>query len=98
MTRVHVRPEAVTDVEEAIAWYEEQQPGLGVEFLLELDSAIDLAAESPKLYQVQYRNVRRILVRRFPYAVYFVCDDDVVEIFAVLHQRRNPAAWQSRVL
>jgi plasmid stabilization system protein ParE len=36
-------------------------------------------------------------MRRFPFAVYFLYEHDVVEIVAVLHQRRASSMWQSRV-
>lgn len=97
LTRVNIQPRASADADEAAAWYEAQQAGLGVEFVLELDSAIERAAETPEIYAIQYRNARRVLLRRFPFAVYFMYEGGVVEIFAVLHQRRQPALWRSRV-
>jgi plasmid stabilization system protein ParE len=40
--------------------------------------------------------VRRALVRRFPYAVYYVAEPDQISILAVIHTRRHPHRWQSR--
>lgn len=97
MSLVHIQPRAAADAEEAAAWYEQQQVGLGVEFVLELDAVIDRAAANPELYEVQYRGVRRVLLRRFPYAVYFFVDEEVVEIFATLHQHRESEVWRDRV-
>lgn len=92
---VHARAEAEAD--EAAAWYEAQQPGLGIEFLLELDAAIERAAETPPVYAKVFMDARRVLMRRFPFAVYFLYEHDVVEVFAILHQRRARSLWQSRV-
>ena len=47
MNIVHIRPEASADTEEAAVWYENQQSGLGIEFVLEVDAAIESAAEFP---------------------------------------------------
>jgi plasmid stabilization system protein ParE len=69
--------------------------GLGIEFVLELDAAIERAAESPKMYALRYREARRVLLRRFPYAVYFVYEGEVLEVFAILHQQQEPAVWQT---
>lgn len=77
MKRVNVQPEAEAEVREAASWYESQRPGLGLEFLLELDAAIERAAESPNAYAPQYAGVRRALSRRFPYAIYFVYEGGV---------------------
>jgi plasmid stabilization system protein ParE len=69
---------------------------LGIEFILQLDAAIERAAEFPESYALQYRDARRVLMRQFPYAVYFVFASGIVEIFAVLHQHGDPSSWQSR--
>ena len=97
MKRVNVQPQATAETEEAAAWYERQRPGLGTEFILELDAALERAAAFPDTYVRQYREARRVLLRRFPYAVYFVYEDESVEVFAVLHQRRAPSRWRARV-
>jgi plasmid stabilization system protein ParE len=97
LNRVNIQPLAYADAEEAAAWYEGQRAGLGIEFVLELDVAIERAGESPELYELQYREARRVLLRRFPYAVYFVFEHGVVEVFAILHQHREPSLWKSRV-
>lgn len=69
MNRVNLQPEAHAEAGRASAWYESQRADLGVEFILELDLAIERAAENPNSYATQYREVRRALLRRFPYAI-----------------------------
>jgi plasmid stabilization system protein ParE len=97
LNRVDIQPQARADAEEAAVWYEAQRPGLGIEFILELDAAIERAAESPAVYARQHAEVRRVLLRRFPYAVYFVYQGQVLEILAVLHQHRSPRLWRTRL-
>jgi plasmid stabilization system protein ParE len=94
---VSIQPRAEAEADEAASWYEAEQPGLGIEFLLELDAAIERAAETPLAYAQVLMEARRVLTRRFPFAVYFICEHDVVESFAILHQRRASSLWQSRV-
>ena len=97
MKRVNIQPRAEAEADEAAAWYEAEQPGLGIEFLLELDAAIERAAETPLAYAPVFMDARRVLTRRFPFAVYFIYEHEVVEVFAILHQRRATSLWQSRV-
>ena len=97
MTSAHIQPRTEPEPGDAAAWYEAEQPGLGLEFHLELDAAIERAADNPLAYAPIFFEARRVLTRRFPFAVYFVYDGDVVEIFAVLHQRRATSLWESRV-
>lgn len=88
---------AQKEFNEAAAWYEVQRTGLGVDFISEVEGCIALVSESPFKYAVLYRNIRRALVYRFPYSVYFQIEPDRIRILAVLHARRNPAIWQSRI-
>ena len=55
MNRVYIQRQASAEADEAAAWYEAQSPGLGVEFVLELDTAMVRAASSPEVYAMQYR-------------------------------------------
>ena len=52
---------------------------------------------APEIHQVIEQNVRRALLRRFPYAVYYIVFPDHVEVIAVQHCHRDPAAWRSRI-
>ena len=89
-------PRADLDVEATARWYERQRPGLGLEFLGELRAAYTRIITGPLGYQSIGLGTRRALLRRFPYAVYFVVGDDVVTVVAVLHASRDPAEWQRR--
>jgi len=97
LNQIQVQPLAVLDVEESAIWYEAQEIDLGLEFILEIDAAIDYAVEAPKHYEEIYFGVRRFLLKRFPYAVYFLFENNTIEIIAVLHQHQSPTTWQSRI-
>jgi plasmid stabilization system protein ParE len=94
--RLISEPRADLDVEAAFEWYEKERPGLGLEFLDELRAAYNRIIDNPFKYQHLRSGVRRTLLRRFPYAVYFAIEDDVVVVLAVLDASRDPAEWQRR--
>ena len=94
--RLVAEPRAELDVAAAYQWYESEQTGLGREFLEELRTAYDRIVEEPLRYQAVRSGIRRALIRRFPYAVYFAVDSEAVVVLAVLHVSRNPAEWQRR--
>ena len=94
--RLVAEPAADRDVEAAFAWYEHECTGLGLDFLAELRVAYDRILEGPFKYRNQRSGIRRALLRRFPYAVYFSLEDDAIVVLAVLHAHRDPAAWQTR--
>ncbi len=84
------------DIESTVAWYDRQRGGLALEFIQELRAAYDRIVEHPLVYQDLRGGIRRAMLRRFPHAVYFVVEDDVIVVLAVLHAGRDPAEWQRR--
>lgn len=91
-----IRPEAEADIEEAFRWYEEKLSGLGADFLEFLENGVERIADSPEIYPVVYRNVRRLLIRRFPYGIFYFASESLVTILAVFHGHRDPKGWKSR--
>lgn len=91
-----VRREAERDIKKAFDWYEEQRPGLGSEFLEQIEAVFERIEDNPELYESVFRTVSRALVRRFPYSVYFVLANRNPVVIAVLHQRRSPVRWRGR--
>lgn len=84
---------------EAASWYERHRLGLGGEFLEAVDAAVVRTEENPSVGSqpagVEDEQIRRILVRRFPFAVVYIELPDRVQILAVAHARRRPAYWRS---
>jgi plasmid stabilization system protein ParE len=89
------RPEVREELNEAYIWYE-QKLGLGDEFLDCVDETLNRISQMPESYAVAHRDVRRALVRRFPYAVYYRIVSSRVIVIAIFHGRRDPQAWQTR--
>ena len=92
--RLDSAPRVDLDVVATYQWYEAEQAGLGSEFLEELDASYDRILDGPFKYRDLESGIRRVLLRRFPYAVYFAVEADVVVVLAVLHVSRDPAEWQ----
>ena len=90
LSTVILLPEAVTDVANGYNWYEAQELGLGEEFLRSLEQAYVLIAAHPLHYPVRFDSFRRILVHRFPYAVYFDHDEQTVFVLCVFHCAQDP--------
>ncbi len=77
-------------------WYEDQQAGLGAYFLAELDLVFQRIEENPLQFPRLEGDVRRALLHRFPYGVYFITESQEVKVLAVLHLHRQPDMWKSR--
>jgi plasmid stabilization system protein ParE len=92
-----VRPEAELDLEDAFEWYESQSASLGSEFVRAIDACISSIGRNPLAYQIIHQQTRRVLVRRFPYSLLYIVEDDKIAIIACLHSKRNPNDWQDRL-
>lgn len=86
---VIVRPQAEADLAEARIWYEQQRSGLGNEFLSDIARSMQALAEHPERHPLYYRGFRRILLRRFPYKVFYRLEAERVVVFRVLHVKRD---------
>jgi toxin ParE1/3/4 len=78
---------------EAHDWYEAQSLGLGEEFLAAVDLQLKRLEQAPLLYTEIIPGVRRALLPRFPYGVFYTVRKDLVHILAVIHNARNPRRW-----
>lgn len=91
-----IRPEAEAEIGEAFDWYEQRVPGLGFDFILNLDAAFNAVRRNPLFYPEIHKNIRRALLRRFPYQVLFICQEHRVVVLAVFHGKRDPKQWRQR--
>ena len=96
MSQLQVRAPAESDIADAVAWYDRQADGLGAEFIRALDASFASILRAPESYPVVHGEIRRALLRRFPYAVFYLLRDDAVIVIACLHGRRHPRRWQGR--
>jgi len=95
-------PEAELEAALAAIWYDEQRAGLGDDFLAELQRALDRIHRGPtKLPKLESysgpHDVRRCLLKRFPYLAIFVCRPDETLVVAISHARRRPLYWAERL-
>jgi toxin ParE1/3/4 len=95
--RLVVRRPAKADVRSAAGQYELRRRGLGREFVAEVDAALNRVGENPFQYQVLHREVRRAVVHRFPYGVFYRIEASNIVVFCVSHLHRDPASWKARV-
>lgn len=95
---VFFAPEVEQDLVDAYAWYEERRVGLGEDFLSSTDACIEAISRNPMMHGVVHEKYRRALLRRFPYAVFYECENDIVTVYAVFHFSRDPKKWRKRLL
>ena len=88
---------AESDLKMAADWYASQKAGLDLDFVEEIENAIQRIQDNPQLFAVVRKQVRMSVVKRFPYGIYFYVTGDIVNIFAVFHFSRNPNVLRKRI-
>ncbi len=94
----HLLPAARQDIADALTWYEEQLPGLGLEFLRCIDAVLDSVQRHPLMYPTVLAHYRRAVIRRFPYVLFYDVEPARIVVYAVFHCSQDPAKWKARLL
>ena len=92
---VVLSPVAQAEFDDAADWYD-QQAGLGPAFTAAVREVLKRIGATPLVHQVVYKNIRRGVVRRFPYSVFYRVDPMRITVIAVFNNRRDPSIWQGR--
>ena len=94
---VRLLESAQAELDDAIAWYASQAPGLGDAFLIETLKTLKLIEQYPKAWHPLTQQIRRCRLRRFPYSVVYAQDGSDLLVVAVAHQHRKPGFWRTRL-
>ena len=97
MNQYGFHPEASLEFTGAIDFYAKINPGLAEAFISEVEEAISVIRQSPERWRAVDGEVRRSLVDRFPYGLYYTFSDHFVTIWAVMHLSREPRYWEERM-
>lgn len=95
--RLIYHPAAELEIIEAAKFYGARVPDLGVQFLDATDRAVRAILESPERWGIVEEGVRRYLMPRFPFAIYYRVLADGVRILAFKHHSRHPNYWHGRL-
>jgi plasmid stabilization system protein ParE len=93
---LRVRALARAEITEAFEWYLARSHNAPAEFLAEIDSALAQIVEAPERFPVVRGRMRRVLLHRFPYAVYYKVYPTVISVVGVIHGHRHPDTWLRR--
>lgn len=94
--KIIVRREAQLEVQETFLHYQQTSDGLGFEFLRSLDAALQFIKRNPLAYQKIHKDIRRVLLRKFPYAVFYIVEENQIVIIACFNQKRSEIDWLRR--
>lgn len=90
---------AAAELYEAIVYYHIQRQDLGLEFAKEVQDTIERIKQNPEAWTTisTSKQARRCLTNRFPYGIIYQIRKNTILIVAVMHLKRRPQTWQSRL-
>lgn len=94
--KVLLRTEAESDLIDAAKYYEEKLEGLGTEFVSSVETTLQSISHQPESYPIVYRNIRRALIRKFPFGIFYIIKESRIVVLAVFHFSRDPKNWKER--
>jgi plasmid stabilization system protein ParE len=92
-----LHPEALEEWKSAVAWYLERNETAAVNFVAEVDQAIELIAASPQRWPKGLHGTRKFVLQRFPFAVVYREKDTGIQVLAIAHGHRRPGYWKNRL-
>jgi plasmid stabilization system protein ParE len=88
---------AKCEFDDAISWYQDRREGLGREFSVAVEQQLEKIALSPNQFSCVKGDVRRAVLQRFPYSIYFIVEDDRILVLPIFHARRAPNHLDDRL-
>ena len=88
---------AQLELDESVSWYEDRRVGLGGEFRNEIEKHLQRIANQPQQFRQIRGQVRRVVLRRFPYSIYFLPKVDRIIVLAIFHAHRAPRSLERRL-
>ena len=94
---IKIEPEAESDIQAGINWYNKQQPGLGKKFHHAVKKHLQKLVVNP-FYQLRYDRVHCLPIKEFPYMIHYTINEKEqrVVVHAVFNTSRNPKIWKDR--
>ena len=95
--KFYFHPEALTDIEDAMEYYQGISVDLPTKFFVEVQQYIDTIRLHPKIFKKQY-DCRRVTLPSFPYIMYYRLQSDYIEILGIFHGYKKPSQTQKSVI
>jgi plasmid stabilization system protein ParE len=94
--RLRLTPEAELDLDAAHLWYHRQAPDRAASFVVAVDACLEMIQRNPEASTLVDATMRRALVRRFPYAIFYEIGTREIVVYGLFHGARDPQIWRRR--
>jgi len=96
--KIELSDQAEEDFDNAYQYYNNESEIVAARFLNEVNISFEKIAGNPELYTKTDYDLRKCVLQKFPFVIYYECKEDIVQIVSVFHTSRNPEIWKNRVI
>jgi toxin ParE1/3/4 len=94
---VEISDEAEVDLENSYQYYAEESQNLAESFFKQISSGLEVVKKNPGSFPFAYKDVRKFVVKKFPFVIYYQLNESVIRVIAIFHTSRNPEIWNERI-
>lgn len=96
--RIKINSQALYNIRDIAVWYDTQQTGLGMRFINVVIKQIEDLTENPQAFVIRYKDIRCLVVKKFPYMVHFYVNTQTstIIVLAIISTSRNPKIWEEK--
>ncbi|MCD4790241.1 MAG: type II toxin-antitoxin system RelE/ParE family toxin [Bacteroidales bacterium] len=94
---IELSNEAENDFGNAFSFYSLESTKIANSFFQQIDYGLTTISENPFYFQKAHKDIRRFVVRKFPFVIYYFVQDKNIKVVSIFHTSRNPQIWKRRI-
>lgn len=94
---IELSDEAEVDFDKSYEFYSEDSPKVADIFFKQINLGFENIKQNPKSFPIAHKDVRKYIVKKFPFVIYFRIIHTVIQVIAIFHTSRNPEIWNERI-
>ncbi len=94
---IELSDEAEVDFEKSYEFYYEDSPKVADTFFKRINLGFKSINQNPESFPIVHKDVRKYVVKKFPFVIYYRIVDAKIQVIAIFHTSRNPEIWNERI-
>jgi plasmid stabilization system protein ParE len=93
---IEISDDAEGDFDNSYEYYFEDSPIVADAFFQRINDSFESIKKTPFSFPEVYKSIRKFIVKKFPFVIYFQVEEYTVKVIAIFHTSRNPEVWKER--
>ncbi|MDP2114910.1 MAG: type II toxin-antitoxin system RelE/ParE family toxin [Bacteroidota bacterium] len=94
---IEISDEAEIDFDKSYEYYFEDSPKVADAFFRRINVSFENIKQNPFTFPVAYKNIRKYVMKKFPFVIYYQIVNSIIKVIAIFHTSRNPEIWNERI-